>query len=342
MITSKKIATYQEQDVFSYTLTNKNGYRVTVMNYGATVLEYSVPNRENKPQNIVLHYEKFEHYIQNNPKLGACIGPVAGRLEHGRFSLNGKVYQLEQNNLGNHLHGGKDGLSDTLFQVSEMSEQKITFYTERKDGTGGYPGNVCIWVSYELSQRGELHISYQAKTDKDTLFNPTNHTYFNINDMKEPIDNTSIQLKTNGYTILKNDNIPTGEIDNQATFLTAMKKGVLFKDLFKQEHAQLLERNGLDHAFVLEEADVSALLYCEKTGIHLQMKTDAPALVIYTANGYEDNEPLISGVKPFAHNGVALETQILPDAIHQENFGNIILKAGEVFSSSTVYYAYTK
>lgn len=341
-VQTRHLATYQGQAIMSYTLSNERGYRLTVMNYGATILEYSVPNQFEQAQNIVLHYDKFEDYVQNAAKLGACIGPVAGRIQAGCFTLNGETYQLEKNHLGNHLHGGTTGFADTIFQVKDINQEAITFYIERLNGTGHYPGQVCVWVTYHLSACGEVRISYQAKSDQDTLFNPTNHTYFNLGKMSEPIDETFIRLQTSGYTVLASDNIPTGEIDSQAEFLKLLQQGVLFKELFKQTHAQLVDRNGLDHAFVLKTQAVIAELYHAKTNLCLHVRTDAPSIVIYTANGYEGNEPCMNGNKPFVHNGVALETQVLPDAIHHNHFRNIILRAGETFSSSTTYYAFNK
>ena len=160
------------QEILAYTFENDRGYRLTVMNYGATVVQYVTPDKDNHFDNIVVGFNRFEDYIGNSPKHGASIGPVAGRIAGATFELNGQTFQLEVNNGLNCNHSGSSGWDSTVFEVEEVSNDGLTFYTERTDGTGGFPGNLKIWVSYTLTEKGELEISYQVQTDQDTLVSP--------------------------------------------------------------------------------------------------------------------------------------------------------------------------
>ena len=163
------------QEILTYTFENDQGYRLIVMNYGATVVQYVTPDKDNHFDNIVVGFVQFEDYIGNSPKHGASIGPVAGRIAGAAFELNGQTFQLEANNGLNCNHSGSSGWDSSVFEVEEVSNDGLTFYTERTDGTGGFPGNLKIWVSYTLTEKGKLEISYQVQTDQDTLVNPTNH-----------------------------------------------------------------------------------------------------------------------------------------------------------------------
>ena len=161
------------QEILAYTFENDRGYRLTVMNYVATVVQYVTPDKNNHFDNIVVGFDQFEDYIGNSPKHGASIGPVAGRIAGATFDLNGQTFQLEANNGPNCNHSGSSGWDSSVFEVEEVSNDGLTFYIERTDGTGGFPGNLKIWVSYTLTEKGELEISYQVQTDQDTLVNPT-------------------------------------------------------------------------------------------------------------------------------------------------------------------------
>ena len=151
--------TFKGQDVLAYTFENKLGYRFKVMNYGATILEYRTPDKNGDFANIILGFERFEDYVGNSPKHGASVGPVAGRIANASFELNGQSYQLEVNNGQNCNHSGSTSWDGVIFQTEEVTNEGVTFYTERLDGTGGFPGNLKIWISYFLSEKGEIEVS---------------------------------------------------------------------------------------------------------------------------------------------------------------------------------------
>lgn len=334
--------TLNNQTIDAYVLENELGYKIKVMPYGATLLAYETPDKDGNFANIVVSTPNFDEYVGNSPRWGATIGPVAGRIQNAQFTLNETTYTLEKNNGNHHLHGGSFGYEQVIFEVGDLSDNKITFTTMQKAFTQGYPGNIDLSVTYELTEDGALIIRYDAVSDEDTLFNPTNHSYFNLNgDISQPVDNHFVKLNTLGYTVLDDDNIPTGEIDSTEEFLKKLQDGSVLADVFADCHVQIQSRNGLDHAFVLGNSEWQGKIISEETGRLLRFKTDAPAVVIYTANGF-DNKTLIDGKAPTIHNGIALETQVLPDAINQNNFGNIILQKQERFISQTIYYATTK
>ena len=164
---------WQNQEVRAYRFENDLGYQLSVMTYGATILEYVTPDKEDRFANIILGFDRFEDYVGNSPKYGASIGPVAGRISGASFELNGETYYLEANNGANCNHSGSTGWDSALFSVESVTDQEITLYTERADGTGGFPGNLKIWVTYGLTEDGELEIGYRVETDQDTLVNPT-------------------------------------------------------------------------------------------------------------------------------------------------------------------------
>ncbi|NEW62339.1 galactose mutarotase [Granulicatella sp. zg-ZJ] len=321
-----------------YTLETKKGHRLSVMSYGATVLEYTMPDRNGVFENVVVRYDTFEEYIDNAMKLGAAIGPVAGRIANGEFKLNGMVYHLPKNNNGNHLHGGSTGFDSAMFKAVQVCDDEVVFYLHRQRNTGGYPGELRTWIHYRIFEDGQWRIRYVVKTDTDTLVNPTNHSYFNLNGRLDiGVSNHHLTVNATGYTELNDVQIPTGKIDRDADFLKALQKGENLSVIFKSEHPQIQAAGGLDHAFVLNPLErVAGIISCEQTGRQLIIETTSPAMVVYTANGYDD-KTFFGGKKPVEHVGIAIETQILPDAINQKSFGDTILRLGHTFESETTY-----
>lgn len=337
------LGTFQGKDMVAYTFENDLGYRLKVMTYGATVLKYVTPDKNLEFANIVVGFDHFDAYVGNSPKYGASVGPVAGRIAKAQFELNGETYQLEVNNAENCNHSGSTGWDSAIFQVEEVTNEGVTFYTERVDGTGGFPGNLKVWVSYALTEIGELEVSYQVQTDKDTLVNPTNHSYFNLSgDFSQPIDNCVLQLNTLGVFPIAPDGVPAKMSDSERDFVKDLMKGVAFKDIFADQDEQIQIVSGLDHPFALnKQEDRAGSLYDPKSGRFLTFKTSAPCLVTYSAN-FVDDTVILNGHPMIQHNGLALETQALPDAIHSDLKADVILKASEIFTSTTIYHATSK
>ena len=331
------------QGVEAYRLENDLGYQLSVMTYGATILEYVTPDKQDQFANIVLGFDNFDAYVGNSSKYGASIGPVAGRIAGASFDLNGQTYHLEANNGANCNHSGSTGWDSALFSVESVTDQEITLYTERADGTGGFPGNLKIWVTYGLTEAGELEISYRVETDQDTLVNPTNHSYFNLSgNFTQPINDHVFQINHQGLYPIHPDGVPLHTVDRESPIVQHLYQAMLLEDLFKDADPQIRLVEGLDHPFALSEGHENAgFFYHQPSGRFLTFKSEAPALVVYSAN-FVDETVHLQGKPMVQHNGLALEFQTVPDAIHSDQAEKVILRAGQVFTSKTSYHAIAK
>lgn len=332
----------RNEDIFRFTFENDLGYRLSVMNYGATILEYQTPDKAGHFANVILGFDRFADYIGNSPKHGASIGPVAGRIAGATFDLAGENYILEANNGQNCNHSGSTGWDSVVFQIEEVTDEGLVLYTERRDGTGGFPGNLKAWISYTLSEQGELEISYQVQTDKDTLINPTNHSYFNLSGhFDQPIDDHVFQVDSLGVFPIAKDGIPAKEPEERE-FVKHLRQAMLLKDLFAEQDEQVQLVSGLDHPFALKpDHETAGFLYHQESGRFLTFKTEAPCLVVYTANCVDD-AILFNGKTMKQHNGIALEMQALPDAIHSNYKDQVLVRAGQEFTSTTTYRVIAK
>ncbi|AXQ77897.1 galactose mutarotase [Streptococcus chenjunshii] len=337
----KLFGRFNGQDVYSYTFETDSGYRLTSMPYGATILDYITPDKNGKFANINLRFANLEDYLVKGPKFGASVGPVAGRIGEGTFELNGKTYHLPQNNKTNNMHSGLDGIHVALFETAEVDDHSVTFYTERADGFGGFPGPIKIWIRHSLAENGELTLTYEAAADQDTLFNPTNHAYFNLSgDQSRLIDDFQLTINAAGYYPLDENSLPAEEIDSRAGFVQELMKGASVGSIRQSDHPQILLAGGIDHPFALDrDQEVAAEYYDPESGRLLRVRTDRSCLIVYTANNYNDFTK--SKGHP-AHNGLALEAQAVPDAIHRAEKDQVILKAGQVMKTSTSYHATVK
>ena len=329
----------QGQVVERLTFETDKGYRLSVMTYGATILEYASPDIQGKIDNIVLAWETLEDYIGNEPRFGAAIGPVAGRIAGASFELDGQTYSLLANNGVNHLHSDPAGFDSSLFSIKDISDHHVSLVLDRQDGSGGYPGHLQVQIDYHLEESGQFSIHYQIRTDKKTLVNPTNHSYFNLSgNSHQAIDKIQLEIKAKGFYPLDQTSLPLGILDHQAPFFKAIQEGTTFGKVFASQDPQIIMHKGLDHPFLLTKGLNQASFYDPESCRQLTVWTDRPVLVIYTAN-YPDPERKIAGQSMKAHTGFALETQALPDAIHQGQENSVILEAGQTFFSQTTYFA---
>ncbi|MDS4801211.1 aldose 1-epimerase [Streptococcus pneumoniae] len=336
--TERVFGNVEGEDVLAYRFETDGGYQLEVMTYGATILRYVAPDKAGNFANVILGFDDFDSYVGNSPKHGASVGPVAGRIAGATFELNGKTYDLEVNNASNCNHSGSTGWDSSLFEVEEVSDHGLTLYTERTDGTGGFPGNLKIWISYHLEETGAYEISYKVTTDQDTLVNPTNHSYFNLSgDFTQTIDRHVFQLNTEGIYSITPDGVPAKTPEANRDVVKHIYNGTLLKDIFAEEDEQIQLASGLDHPFALPVGhDNAGFLYDQNSGRFLLFKTEAPCFVVYTAN-FVDESVIIGGQPMLQHNGITLEAQALPDAIHSALKGQVILKAGQTFTSKTRY-----
>jgi len=318
-------------DVFSYTLSNERGFQVSVITYGGAITSLLAPNRNGDFGDVVLGFAALEDYVSNPRYFGALIGRHANRIADGRFTLDGVEYQLPRNNNGNHLHGGFNGFDKRVWTAQERDDVLHLSYFS-KDGEEGYPGNVEAVVDYRLSGN-ELSIEYRAWTDRDTIVNLTNHSYFNLKG-DGTILNHELKLNADSFTPVNDDLIPTGEIAPVAGTPMDFRDG-------KAIGAQLgLTAAGYDHNFVLNDWDGSlrsvARLHEPASGRVLEILTTQPGMQFYSGNFLDGSFVGKNGDPYVKYAGLCLEPQHFPDAPNRPNFPSTVLRPGEEYRQSTV------
>src|SRR5690349_19545333 len=311
-----------------YTLTNNNGVEVSVTNYGGTVTSIRVPDRNGIFGDVVLGYDTVDEYMRNPRYLGALIGRYANRIGHGRFSLNGVEYQLAQNNGANHLHGGVKGFDKRIWKLSETPAGLHLEYFS-PDGEENYPGNLTVAVDYSLSDENELRIDYHATTDKDTIVNLTNHTYFNLRGHGTILDH-ELMLRAGSFTPVSEDLIPTGEI--RSVDGTRMD--------FRTR--RVISEGGYDHNFVLDDWKHGSMrsvgrLAESESGRVMEVSTTQPGVQFYSGNFLDGSLIGKRGVRYEQYAALCLETQHFPDSPNQPNFPSTVLRAGDTYDEATIY-----
>jgi aldose 1-epimerase len=322
-----------------YTLTNKNGLRVRIMTYGATVVSLEVPDRNGKLGDIVLGYDSLDGYLKANPYFGSIVGRYGNRIARGKFTLDGVTYQLAKNNGENHLHGGIKGFDKVVWKAEPVKEQgavgvKLSYLS--KDGEEGYPGNLSVTVVYALTDENELKISYEATTDKPTPVNLTNHSYFNLAGQGNgDIFGNELMLNADAYTPVDEGLIPTGEI------LPVKGTPIDFTSP-KPIGAQIAEvKGGYDLNFVLRggsgKLELAARVSELTSGRIMEIETTEPGIQFYSGNFLDGSITGKAGKVYKQHYGFCLETQHFPDSPNKPNFLSTILRPGEVYKSLTVH-----
>lgn len=340
-ITKRVFGHLDGKDIYEYTLINKNGMELSAIPYGATVTKIVTADKKGEMKNITLNVDNLEDIVANRPYYGATIGRVAGRIAKGHYKLGGVDYQLAVNEGENLLHGGPDGFDAQLWDVEEVSgdtESKLIFTYEDPAGKNEFPGTMQLKVTFTLTDDNEWIIDYEATTDAPTLYNPTNHVYFNLTgDVKQTILDHELQIASEYYGSLDEENLPTGTLErvNGTPFDFSQPKPV--KEAVLSDHPQIKPLNGLDHPFVLnQKEDIKVVLFDPESGREVKVSTDMNSVVVFTHNS-EVDDYLIEGEPAKEHAGLTLETQVLPDAVNQPGFGNIILRPNDTFHSQTTY-----
>ena len=331
-----------------YTLTNGNGLTARITDFGARIVSLLVPDRNGNLCDIVLGFDNLDDYLPQNhlSDFGALIGRYANRIGNGRFTLDGQTFQLPQNNGSHCLHGGPTGWQYARFQLVECSPRSLTLQLLSPDGDNGFPGNVRVRVVYTLGDDNSLDISYHAVTDAPTVINITNHSYFNLNGHDSGIV-TGHWAKINAehYTPVDARLIPLEEPAPVEGTPFDFRTGKMIGRDINADNEQLAFGGGYDHNFVIgNEAGERKIkeageLYSDDSGICMTVLTDMPEMQFYTANNL-NNEPGKDGAVYGRRGAVCFETQFRPDAINSSDPDvreGCILKAGEEFTSSTIY-----
>lgn len=303
--------------------------------FAAALRALWVPNREGRPTDVCLGYDDPAAYQTLDGCLGAVVGRYANRIAGARFSLRGQVFQLPPNEGENLLHSGPRGFQQRLWQVVRAEEHTVTFALDTPDGEDGFPGTLHTEVTYTL-QDGALSMDYLASSDRDTVVNLTNHSYFNLAGQDGGVVGDHVlTVRAEQYTPTDSGNIPTGALAPVEGTPLDLRRGAALGDLLDDPF--LTPTRGLDHNLVLSGGDgPAASLYCPRTGILLEMETTLEGVQVYTAN-FLGERPGKGGAVYGPHHGVCLETQHFPDAVNHANFPSPLLRAGETARFRTVY-----
>lgn len=308
---------------------------VVVSNYGCTIIKVLMQDKDGHVDDVVLGYDDFSCYERLDAYLGALVGRIANRIGKGKFTLNDQEYHLAINNGPNHLHGGMKGFSYQVFDYEIKDDETIEFHYLSKDGEEGYPGNLNFKAIYQL-QDDTLTIRYLATTDKDTIINITNHSYFNLSGKKENIYNHLLTVKANQFACIDSDGLPTGIMKDVQGTPFDFRQAAYIGERVEQQDEQLLLGNGFDHPFIFDAKEKQVVLKHPASGRCLVVSTTLPGAQIYTAN-YLDGRLGKYGHHYHGRDAICIETQNLPDAIHIEKEPTTILRKGETYDEVTSY-----
>ncbi|MBN2162773.1 MAG: galactose mutarotase [Pontiellaceae bacterium] len=332
--------------VKGYTLTNKNGMEVKITNYGATITSIIVPDREGNMADVALGYDSADQYVNALVRdyFGAVVGRYGNRIAEGKFSIDGKEYTLATNNGENHLHGGLMGF-DKVVWTAQTVENGVKLSYLAKDGEEGYPGNLMLSVTYTLTDDNEIVMHYEATTDKATIVNVTNHTYFNLKgEGSDTVLDHVLQINGSKTTPVDAGLIPTGEFaDVTGTPFDFRQPKVIGKDINANDQ-QIKYGPGYDHNWVLDRKggglELAATLYEPKSGRVLEVFTEEPCIQFYSGNFLQGNLTGKSGRVWNRRSALCLETQHAPDSINHEGeagWPSVILRPGEKYDTTTIY-----
>lgn len=333
------------QNVDLYTLKNDNGIAIKIMTYGGIITSLKTPNRENQFEDIVLGFDSLHQYFEEHPYFGALIGRYGNRIAKGKFELEGTGYDLASNNGPNHLHGGLKGFDKVIWKAVESIDSnsaslKLAYLS--KDMEEGYPGNLAVEVTYTLTDKDELVVVYEAITDKTTIINLTQHSYFNLSaNFNNSILDHEIVIHADKYLPIDETLIPTGELaDLNNTPFDFRKAKTIGQDI-ENDNEQLKRGGGYDHCWVLNEQNtgvrLAAIAYHPPSGRVLEVFTDEPGIQFYTGNFLDGTLPQKGGGTYARRTGFCLETQHYPDSPNQSAFPSVILKPGEKYRSQTTF-----
>lgn len=345
-ITTKVFGQTPDGTAYLYTLTNKNGMKVDISNYGGIVVSLEVPDKNGTMADVVLGFDSLSGYISSaNPYFGGIIGRYGNRIAKGKFTLNGENYTLAKNNDVNHLHGGLKGFDKVIWNAKETAggDSKGLELTYRsKDMEEGYPGNLNVKVFYLLNNQNELMIRYEANTDKPTHCNLTNHTYFNLKgEGNGDILDHQLKIAADWITPVDKTLIPTGGMmPVKGTPFDFRVQKSIGKDI-DSDHQQIKYGNGYDHNYAIGETEGKrvqiATVYEPISGRFMEVLSEEPGVQFYTGNFLNGEIEGKNGHKYDFRTGFCLETQHYPDSPNQEKFPSTLLNPMDIYKTSTIY-----
>lgn len=311
--------------------------KAMISDYGATLVRLYVPDSKGNVADVVMGFDSVDRYDHHGGCFGATVGRNANRVGKGRFMIGDKLIQMPINNNSNNLHSGPESYAHRMWKVEKHEESSIRFSLESPDGDQGMPGNAYVSVTYTLEYPGALRLSYDAVSDKDTVFNLTNHAYFNMagHDHPEKAMSQTLMLTARHYTPDDAESIPTGELRSvEGTPMDFRQPKPIGRDI-NEDYQCLKLQGGYDHNFEAY-ADPCAILTDPESGRSMSVSTDCPGIQFYSGN-FLNGEKGKDGVSYIYRGGVALETQYYPDSVNHPDWAQPFFKAGEHFRSETVY-----
>jgi aldose 1-epimerase len=343
MISERYGTTEDGRHVDAYTLANGTGMRVCILTLGCIIARLEVPGRDGKSANVVLGSESVDGYLHRSPHFGAIAGRFANRIARGCFAIDGIEYRLDINAPPNALHGGRQGFDKVVWQAESLDGEALVLRYLSPDGEEGFPGNLAVEVTYRLGAGNELRIDYAATTDKPTIVNLTNHSYFNLaGEGSGDVLDHRVSIAADRFTPTDATQIPTGEIRLVTETPFDFTESRAIGERIRLADEQLLIAHGYDHNWVLRAHAVdvprhAARALDPRSGRILDVLTDAPGLQFYTSNGLNGSLVGPSGRAYRQSDGFCFETQQFPDAPNQRGFPSAVLRPGERFRSTTIF-----
>uniref|UniRef100_S0DDD7 aldose 1-epimerase n=1 Tax=termite gut metagenome TaxID=433724 RepID=S0DDD7_9ZZZZ len=326
-----------------YTLKNSSGMEVCITNFGGRIVSVMAPDRDGSMQDVVLGFDNIADYVNVPSDFGASIGRYANRIAGGKITLDGETIQLAQNNFGHSLHGGPKGWQYKVYDAEQIDGRMLELTLVSPDGDENFPGTVNAKVVYTLTDDNAIDIKYSATTDRKTVINMTNHSYFNLSgDPAKPVTDNILYVNAENYTPVDDTFMTTGEIasvkDTPMDFTTPKAIG---QEITNFDFEQLKNGNGYDHNWVLDTAgdisQVAARLTSPDSGITLEVYTDEPGIQVYTGNFLDGT---VTGKKGIVYNqrtAVCLETQHYPDSPNKPEWPSVVLEPGQTYTSECIF-----
>lgn len=333
------------EKVALFTLKNEAGMEVGIITYGGIITTLKVPDKQGIYKDVVMGFPTLDQYVESNPYFGAIIGRYGNRIAGGKFTLDGEEYILAKNNGPNHLHGGVKGFDKVVWQATEKTDDNsssLLLSYLSPDGEEGYPGNLQVRVTYTLNQDNSLDMIYEASTDKKTVVNLTNHSYFNLSgDFSRTILDHMLEIEADGYLPVDSGLIPTGEIRPVSGTPFDFREPKEIGQDIQADNEQIRLGKGFDHCWVLNKQDdempLAARAHEPNSGRVLEVYTTEPGIQFYSGNFLDGTLPAKNGGTYAQRSGFCLETQHYPDSPNQAGFPSVVLNPGEQYTSRTSF-----
>lgn len=326
-----------------FVLKNAAGMEVCITNYGGRIVSVMVPDKEGKMQDVVLGFDSIADYVNIPNNFGATIGRYGNRIAFGKINVDGVEFELPKNNYGHTLHGGNEGFDTKVFDAVQTNDKTVELSYVSKDGEAGFPGTLSTKVTMTLTDDNAIDIQYEAETDKKTVVNLTNHSYFNLSGNPEnTILDHELAINSDGFTPIDSTFMTTGEIaDVVGTDMDFRTPTLIGSRIDNYDYEQLKNADGYDHNWVLSTfgdiSQLAAIVYSPTTGIELEVYTTEPGIQIYTGNFLDGTVKGRNGINYEKRTAICLETQKYPDSPNKPSWPSSYLDPGEKYSSRCIY-----